>query len=124
MVGGAPLHDGLGWAEIERLAFDPGNRWITFARDLNRTLWRHWEEDFMVLPYLHRSPLDAAKGICGTDLFADMFEEPGRVSALADWSLSVERLLKAEAPRPAGWGGGGAPGCPTTRCSSTATRWA
>jgi hypothetical protein len=118
MVGGDPVHDGatswlepnLSWPEIGRLAFDPANKWICFARDLNRALWKCWEEDFMVLPYLHRSPLDAANGIRGTELFADMYEFPDRVKALAgwcaDWSIAVERLLAREAPCPAGWGVG------------------
>ena len=118
MVGRDPIHDGatswlepnLSWPEIGRLAFDPANKWICFARDLNRALWNCWEEDFLVLPYLHRSPLDAANGIRGMELFMDMYEAPDRVKALADWcanwSIAVERFLKAEAPRPVGWGVG------------------
>lgn len=118
MVGIDPVHDAttswlepnLDWPAIQKLAFDPGNKWLRFAADVNRALWAHWEEDFMVLPYLHRSPLDAANGIRGTELFADMYLEPDRVSALADWcadwSLAVERRLAVQAPRPAGWGVG------------------
>jgi len=116
MVGRDPVHDGmtswlepnLSWPEIEKLAFNPDNKWLGFARDINRALWKHWEEDFLVMPYLHRSPLDAANGIHGTELFVDMYEDPARVKALtnwcADWSIAVERRLKAEVPRPAGWG--------------------
>lgn len=118
MVGRDPVHDGstswlepnLSWPEIEHLTFNPDNKWIGFARDINRALWNCWDEDFLVLPYLHRSPLDGANGIRGTDLFADMYEDSDRVKALADWcadwSIAVERHLKAEAPRPAGWGVG------------------
>lgn len=118
MVGRDPIHDGttswlepnLSWSETDRLAFDPENKWIRFARDVNCALWNCWEEDFLVLPYLHRSPLDAANGIRGTELFVDMYETPDRVKALADWcadwSINVERFLKVEAPRPVGWGVG------------------
>lgn len=118
MVGRDPVHTAntswlepnLPWPEIERLAFDPGNKWIRFACDVNRALWHCWEEDFIVLPFLHRSPLDAANGIRGTDLFVDLYEAPARVQALtdwcADWSISLERLLQTAAPRPAGWGVG------------------
>lgn len=118
IVGRDPIHAGttswlepnLSWPAIDHLAFDPENKWIRFARDVNRALWNYWEKDFMVLPYLHRSPLDAANGIRGTELFVDMYEAPDRVKALADWcadwSIAVERLLKAEAPRPEGWGVG------------------
>ncbi len=118
MIGRDPVHDGstswlepnLSWSEIERLTFDPVNKWIGFACDVNRALWNCWEEDFMVLPFLHRSPLDAANGIRGTELFTDMYLDPDRVMALADrcadWSIAVEKLLKAKAPRPADWGVG------------------
>lgn len=118
MIGRDPIHDGhtswlepnLSWQEIDQLAFDPENKWIGFARDVNRALWKFWEEDFLVLPYLHRSPLDAANGIRGIELFVDMYLDPDRVKALADWcadwSIAVERLLAREAPRPAGWGVG------------------
>ena len=118
MVGNDPVHDGttswfepnLSWGAIDRLTFDPENKWIRFAADLNRALWDCWEEDFLVLPFLHRSPLDAANGIRGTELFADMYLDPDRVSALADWcaewSLAIERLLATRVPRPAGWGVG------------------
>ncbi|MCE9616065.1 MAG: hypothetical protein K8T26_17475 [Lentisphaerae bacterium] len=118
MVGRDPWHDGgsswlepnLAWSEIEGLSFDPANKWIGLARDVNRALWKYWDEDFLVMPYVHRSPLDAANGIRGTELFAEMYEAPERVQALtdwcADWSIAVERHLKAQAPRPAGWGVG------------------
>jgi len=118
MVGQDPAHDGttswlepnLSWEETANLSFDPANRWIRFARDVNQALWDCWEEDYLVLPYLHRSPLDAANGIRGTDLFMDMYLEPDRVKMLtdwcADWSIAVERLLKKEVPRPVGWGVG------------------
>ena len=110
MVGQNPVHDpvtswlepNLSWSEIERLEFDGDERWLRFARDVNQALWNCWEEDYLILPYLHRSPLDAANGIRGTELFVDMYEHPERVKALADWcaewSISVEKLLTSEAP--------------------------
>jgi hypothetical protein len=118
MTDGNPVHDGttswlepnLAWPEVDVLKFDPGNKWLRFAVEVNKALWENWDHDFMVLPYLHRSPLDAANGIRGTDLFLDMYEHPDRVTALADWcadwSIAVETLIKQEAPRPSGWGVG------------------
>jgi hypothetical protein len=118
MTGGEPVHDGttswlepsLPWAQADAFLFDPGNKWLRFAVDLNPALRENWDHDFMVLPYLHRSPLDAANGIRGTELFPDMYEHPERVTALADWcadwSIAVERLIRQEASRPAGFGGG------------------
>jgi hypothetical protein len=118
MTDGTPWHDGttswlepnLPWPEVDALKFDPTNKWLRFAVDVNKALWENWDHDFVILPYLHRSPLDAANGIRGTDLFLDMYEHPDRVTALADWcadwSLAAERLIKQEAPRPSGWGVG------------------
>lgn len=118
MVGGTPIHDGstswlepnLSWPEADALKFAPDNKWLRFAVEVNKALWENWDYDFMVLPFLHRSPLDAANGIRGTDLFLDVYEHPERVLVLADWcadwSISVETLIKREAPRPAGWGVG------------------
>jgi hypothetical protein len=106
MVGMDPVHDGttswlepnLSWPEIDGLAFDAASKWIGLARDINRALWNGWEEDFAVLPFLHRSPLDAANGIRGTELFADMYEQPERVKALADWcadwSIAPSRRMR------------------------------
>lgn len=118
MTGGCPTHDAttswlepsLSWPDVDALKFNPANKWLRFAVDLNKALWEAWDHDFMVLPYLHRSPLDAANGIRGTELFLDMYEHPDRVTALADWcadwSIAVEALIKQEAPRPSGWGVG------------------
>lgn len=118
MVGRDPSHDSttswlepnLSWPAIDRLTFDPANKWLCLARDVNRALWDDWDEDFLVLPYLHRSPLDAANGIRGTRLFTDMYDDPNRVKALADWcadwSIAVETFLKTEVPRVADWGVG------------------
>jgi hypothetical protein len=105
--GTVTLSADLDWGGIERLAFDPGNPWIRLAVEVNRALWAAWEEDFLIMPYFHRTPLDAAQGIRGAAVFEDMYDCPDRVKALADWcadwSIALERLLAAEAPRPPGW---------------------
>lgn len=104
------LEPHLGWEQIEHLRFDADSRWIQFALDVNRALWHCWEEDFFILPYLHRSPLDAANGIRGTDLFLEMYTEPERVKRLigwcVDWQLSIEGFLADNVSRPTGWGNG------------------
>jgi hypothetical protein len=104
------LEPNLSWDQIARLRFDPENRWVRFALHLNQALWAHWEEDFTILPFLHRSPLDAANGIRGTDLFLEMYTDPEKVKRLidwcADWQIQVERCLAARDGRPHGWGNG------------------
>ncbi|MHC4983163.1 MAG: hypothetical protein ACYTF6_08355 [Planctomycetota bacterium] len=118
ITGLEPFHDGvtswlepsLRWEKIDQLRFDPSNKWIQFALRVNRELWKHWDEDFHVLPFLHRSPLDAANGIRGTELFTEMYTDPQRVHRLVDfcaeWMLQVESFLNdnVRRPCPKGWG--------------------
>lgn len=118
ITGLEPFHDectswlepNLPWEQIEKLRFDPDNKWVRFALDVNRALGRRWEGDWFVLPFLHRSPFDAANGVRGNVLFEEMYTEPDRIKKLidwcADWSISMERFLAENAPSPApkGWG--------------------
>jgi hypothetical protein len=118
MTGLEPMHEettswlepSLEWGAIEELRFDEDNRWVQFALNINRALWRCWEEDFFVLPFLHRSPLDAANGIRGTELFIDMYVDPTRVNTLTewctDWSIEIESFLCHHDGRSKGWGTG------------------
>lgn len=98
----------LSWEEIAALRFNPDNAWVQFALELNKALWGVWEEDFLFLPYCHRSPLDAANGIRGTQLFEDLYDAPEHAHQLiewcADWSISMEQFLSANVHRPAGVG--------------------
>lgn len=104
------LEPNLDWDKIEQLKFDPDNKWLQFGLLVNKELWRHWEEDFFVLPYLHRSPLDAANGIRGTMIFEEMYTKPEKVKALIDycanWSIQVEELFNDNIDRPKDWGNG------------------
>ena len=59
----------LSWDEIACLRFDPDNPWLQLALRANRQLRREWDGDFLPLPFLHRSPLDAACGIRGSRIF-------------------------------------------------------
>ena len=76
LSGKEPFHDGstswvepeMEWDEIDELKFDPDNRWVDFALRVNRELWKRWDEEFLLLPYLHRSPLDSANGVRGNEL--------------------------------------------------------
>jgi len=118
LTGLEPFHDGttswvepnLDWDDIDQLRFDPTNKWVRFALHVNQALWDLWDGDFHVLPFLHRSPLDAANGVRGNELFAEMYTRPERVHRLigwcVDWQLAMERFLHENAPRPCedGWG--------------------
>lgn len=102
------LEPNLGWGAIDDLRSNPDNRWLSMFVHLNRALWRYWEEDFFFLPFLHRSPLDAANGIRGNALFEEMITNPERVKSLVDWcvdcELEIERLVYGAAEGPESWG--------------------
>ena len=109
--GGTSWHEpNLPWEEIEKLKFDPDDKWVQFALHINQALWRHWDEDFFILPFLHRSPLDAANGIRGTDIFLEMYTEPEKVKNLtqwcADWSIRIENFIYDNVDCQQGWGTG------------------
>ena len=105
------LEANLSWEEIANLRFDPQNPWIMYAVTLDRTLWRLWDEDYLVAPYFFRSPLDAANGIRGNTLFADLYLYPQEAKALldwcADWAIQMVNYLEAQVHRPGGWPTGG-----------------
>jgi len=100
----------LSWEEIDALRLDPDDRWSQYALRVNRILWREWDEDYLVLPFLHRSPLDAANGLRGTELFTEMYAMPDRVKALidwcADWSIAMESFLYDNTEHADNWGAG------------------
>ena len=104
------LEPNLSWEEIAELRFNPDNPWARLLLQINRSLWRLWDADFYFLPFLHRSPLDAANGIRGNELFVEMHTAPDQVQALVDWcvdsELAIEAFIHDNAPRPAGWGSG------------------
>ncbi len=100
----------MSWEEIEALRFNPDDKWMQHALRINQLLWREWDEDYLILPFLHRSPLDAANGIRGTELFSEIHTDPGRVKSLiqwcADWSIQVEEFLYDNTDHQEGWGAG------------------
>ena len=102
------LEPNLGWDAIEELRPNPDNRWLDLFVHMNRALWRYWEEDYFFLPFLHRSPLDAANGIRGNALFLEMITDPERVKRLTDWcvdcQLAIERVVYDAAEGPESWG--------------------
>ena len=102
------LEPNLGWGAIEDLRSNPDNRWLSMFVHINRALWRYWEEDYFFLPFLHRSPLDAANGIRGNALFEEMIIDPERVKRLTDWcvdcELAIERVVYDAAEGPESWG--------------------
>jgi hypothetical protein len=67
---------------------------------------KRWEGDFLICPYIFRSPLDAAGGIRGTELFVEMYDAPERCKRLidwcTDWNIAMRRYLEEEIEYPDG----------------------
>jgi hypothetical protein len=104
MTGMEPYFDDFWWLdcnlgrdEIDALPDAPDNRWMDMFCSINEILWSRWEGDFHFLPFWHRSPLDAANGIRGNEIFMEMYTAPERVKALTNWcvdcELAIERRL-------------------------------
>ena len=94
------------WDVLDKLTFDPDNIWTKFYTMVMQDMADRWEGDYCLLPYIHRSPLDAANGLRGNDLFLDCFDEPERVLNLtmkcADWSIACEQYFKETVRWPKG----------------------
>jgi len=108
MMSGVPAHfsGNTGWCEpeiddwdvLESFTFDPDNVWTRFYVAVIQDMIGRWEGDFCLMPYIHSSPLDAANGLRGNDLFMDCYDDPERVLNLAmrcaDWSIACEQYIK------------------------------
>ena len=104
------LEPNMDWESIESLRFDPDSPWLVTALYTHQALWKFWEEDYWIMPFVHRSPLDYANGLRGTELFYEMIENPDRVKKLLDWCVSwqleAEAFLYGGVDLPSGWGTG------------------
>lgn len=100
------LEPKLDWKQIDKLKFNPDNKWVQLLNDINWALWNVWEEDFLFLPFLHRSPLDAANGIRGDEIFVEMYTNPHKVKQLVEWcvqcELDIEKFVNKNSGRPDG----------------------
>ena len=116
MSGREPYLDGswwldcnMTWDEIDALPAEPDNRWLAMFRSINQILWSLWEGDYHFLPFWHRSPMDAANGIRGNELFVELYTAPDRVKRLINWcvdcELAIERAMSQYVRDPA-WGNG------------------
>ena len=116
MTGMEPRLEGSWWLDcnltyeqIAELPVRPDNRWLELFHSINQHLWSMWDGDFHFLPFWHRSPLDAANGIRGNDIFVEMYTAPAAVKTLTNWcvdcELTIEREL-AQYVRDPDWGTG------------------
>ena len=104
------LEPSLDWDAIDALHFEPDNPWLLVAKQTHRALWKYWDEDYWLMPFIHRSPLDYANGLRGTQLFMEMLTAPDRVKRLldwcVDWQLQAESFIYEGIGVVEGWGTG------------------
>ena len=96
------LEPEMSWEEIEKLKFEEDNPWLQLFLHLNRALHHYNDGDYCFLPFWHRSPLDAANGIRGNELFLEMYTDPEQVKKLVTWcvdcEIAIEEFLHRNAP--------------------------
>ena len=90
------------WDDIDRLRFDPENRWAQYELNFWRGVSSAYAEGIAVTPHLYRSPLDLANDLRGNRIFEDMYLEPEQVERLvskcADMIIDADRFFKAQIP--------------------------
>ena len=90
------------WDDIDRLRFDPDNRWAQYALSFWRGVSSEYVEGTALTPHVYRSPLDLANDLRGNRIFEDMCLEPEEVERLvgkcADMIIEADRHYRSEIP--------------------------
>ena len=95
-----PLAGDDGYALLDKLAFDPENKWVRLLTEMN-AYWRE-QADPLALPITHPhfSPLDLANAIRGNALFTDFYEFEEETRRLLDFCtdaiIRLEEALRVE----------------------------
>jgi len=90
------------WDDIDRLRFDPDNRWVHYDLDFWRGFSSAYTPGLAVSPHFFRSPLDLANDLRGNQIFMDMHDEPEQVDRLVtvctDMIIDAVGFLRQEIP--------------------------
>ncbi|MEI6218079.1 MAG: hypothetical protein WCP86_04210 [bacterium] len=90
------------WDDIEKLHFDPENRWVQYELAFWRGVSSAYVEGIAILPKLYRSPLDLANDLRGNRIFEDMYLDPEQVERLigrcTDMIIDADRFFNAHIP--------------------------
>jgi hypothetical protein len=90
------------WDDIDKLRFDPENRWVQYELAFWRGVSSAYVEGIALLPKLYRSPLDLANDLRGNRIFEDMVLEPEQVERLVerctDMIIDADRFFHAQMP--------------------------
>ena len=90
------------WDDMDRLRFDPDNRWAQYALSFWRGVSSEYVEGIAVSPHVYRSPLDLANDLRGNRIFEDMYLEPEEVDRLVgkctDMIIEADHHYRSEIP--------------------------
>jgi hypothetical protein len=90
------------WDDVDKLKFDPDNRWVQYDLDTWRGISSAYPEGLAVSPHFFRSPLDLANDIRGNQIFVDLYDAPEQVDRLltvcADMIIEAAAFFRQEIP--------------------------
>lgn len=84
------------WADMERLDFTKDTFWAKRVKDITEYVLDRSKENFLILPNLHFTPLDAANVLRGSNIFTDFYEEPEKVQQLLGYCTQVILRLQRD----------------------------
>ncbi len=90
------------WDDIDRLKFDPDNRWVKYDLEFWRGFSSAYAPGIAASPHFFRSPLDLANDLRGNQIFIDMYDEPEQVDRLVarctDMIIEAAAFIRQEIP--------------------------
>lgn len=110
ITGTKPLYSGtyfwnepnIEYEKIFDIQFNPDNKFFQTMINIYEAFVHYCEEDYFTMPYIHRSPLDMANGLKGTDIFVDMYANPETVKEIVnkvvEIQLAQERYIYEQVP--------------------------
>jgi len=88
--------------DVEKLCFDPTNRWFAAQIAVLREYVRRWDGSFSIQPFTHFDPFDLANQFRGDEIMTDFYDRGPDVHRLlnrcADLILETERYVRAQMP--------------------------
>jgi hypothetical protein len=90
------------WDDVDKLAFDPDNRWAQYTLDYWCGVASEYAEGVALCPFGFKSPLDLANGLRGNQVFLDMYDHPEEFERLlavcTDMIVDATNFLRREIP--------------------------
>ncbi len=90
------------WDDIDKLAFDPANRWVEYDLQYWRGFASAYTPGLAASPHFFRSPLDLANDLRGNQIFYDLYDAPDQVDRLltrcTDMIIEAANYIRSQVP--------------------------